>query len=288
MIQRRQLLHTAISAGAASLAGCQHASAASQPVKPLPIVDTNIHLFHWPFRRLPLDETDKLVKKLRSLGVAEAWTGSYEALLHRDMASVNDRLANACERHAELIPVGSIHLNLPGWEDDLHRCLHRHKMPAVRLYPNYHGYTLADQRFQQLLKSATKAGCLIQIAAAMEDTRTQHPMMRVADVDLQPLITWMPANPTAKIQILNARPRGTLLQQLSALPGVYFDTARVDGTDSIARLIDAVPPARLMLGSHAPFLIPEAALIRVAESNLNEDKLRSVLAENALAIRSSV
>ena len=64
-------------------------------------------------------------------------------------------------------------------------------------------------------------------------------------------------------------------------PGVYFDAARVDGTDGVPLLVQSVPPGRVMFGSHAPFLIPEAALIRVHESAvLDEASLRAVLAEN--------
>ena len=42
------------------------------------ILDTNVNLFRWPFRRLPLDETEKLVAKMRALGITKALAGSFE------------------------------------------------------------------------------------------------------------------------------------------------------------------------------------------------------------------
>jgi hypothetical protein len=287
MLHRRELFNAAIAVGAGSLLGGDSARAAPQPTPPSKTIDTNISLFQWPFRRLPLDDLEALVTKLRSLGIIEAWAGSFEGVLHRDIAGVNARLAEACERYAELIPIGCVNPELPGWEDDLRRCIGDYNMPGIRLLPNYHGYTLADPRFRRLLERATSAGRFLQLAVALEDTRTQHPMLQVPDVDLAPLPDLMRSNPGAKVQLLNDRPRGLLLEELAKTPGVYFDTARVEGTDGIKKLLQSVPVGRVMFGTHAPFLIPEAALIRTYESDLSEEDLQSLMWANAQQLRTA-
>jgi predicted TIM-barrel fold metal-dependent hydrolase len=285
MINRRELLNIAAAAGVASVLAADSASTAERDAPRIEIVDTNVSLFQWPFRRLPLDVTTSLVKKLRSLGVAAAWAGNFEGVLHRDIAAVNQRLAQECKRYPELIPIGSVNIELPDWEEDLRRCIETHDMPGIRLHPNYHGYTLDDSRFERLLKLATANGRFVQIAALMEDVRTQHPLVRVADVDLAPLPAVMTRIAGAKVQILNSRPSSPLLEKLAKAPGIYFDTARIDGTDGVPKLVERVPTGRVMFGTHAPFLIPEAALIRVHESGLlNEPALRSVLSKNARQI----
>lgn len=281
-MHRRKVLSLAVSAGMSSVLLPTMACSAEADSSRLRIIDTNISLFQWPFRRLPLDEKDALVNKLRLLGISQAWAGSFEGILHRDIAGVNQRLADACRVHGELIPIGSINLELPGWENDLHRCIDEHKMPGIRLHPNYHRYTLDDPKFRRLLELATAAGRFIQIAAAMEDSRTQSSLVQVADVNLVPLIKLVKEIPAARVQILNHNLRSPLLQQLGECPGVFFDTARVDGTDGVPKLVQSVPPGRVLYGSHSPFLIPEAALIRVHESDvLDEASLQAVLSENA-------
>lgn len=284
MMNRRDVLTLAVSAGAATaiLPGAARAADDDGEPSSFRIVDTNVSLFRWPFRRLPLDDVDTLVKKLRSLGIDQAWAGSFEGVLQRDIASVNQRLADACRRHPELIPIGSINPELPGWEDDLRRCVDDHNMPGIRLHPNYHGYALDDSRFARLLKLATDAGRFVQLAAAIEDTRTQHLQLQVPDVDLAPLAGIVRGVANARVQILNYRPRPTALGQLAATPGVFFDTARVESTDGVPNLMKNVPAGRVMFGSHAPFLIPEAALIRVHESGVLDAKsLQAVLSQNA-------
>jgi hypothetical protein len=279
-INRRKLLQLA--AGTAGLLAASTARGEEQKREPFPIVDTNVSLFRWPFRRLPLDETDALVLKLRSLGISEAWAGSFEGLLYRDLREANNRLAEECQRHEELVPFGSLNLSLPGWEQDFKECIEQHKMPGVRVFPKCHGYELDDPRFAKLLTLASSTGCLVQLAVALEDTRTQHEKFVLPDVDLARLPDAMGRFPKAKVQLLNYRPQPALMEKLSKVQGLYFDVARVEGTDGVPRLVEQVSKEKVLFGSHAPFLILEAALIRVHESSLlDEFALRAVYSENA-------
>lgn len=247
------------------------------------IIDTNVSLFQWPFRRLPLDEPQSLVAQLKVLGIAQAWAGSFEALMHRDIAGVNERLVAACKEHGRgrLVPIGSVNPMLPDWGEDLRRCREVYRTPGIRLHPNYHGYALNDPVFERLVSKATEMGLFVQLATTMEDTRTQHPLVQVKDVDLRPLPEIVARIPGARIQLLNLRPRTTELISLAKTEGVHFDVSRADDTDGITRLIRAMPPGRVMFGSHAPFLIPQAALIRTAEGKLDDNETRNLLAHNA-------
>src|SRR3954454_2936389 len=94
------------------------------------IVDTNVLLSRWPFRRLPLDETPALVAKLRKAGVIKAWAGSFDAMLHKDLGSVNGRLAEQCRKHGKrmLMPFGAVNPMLPDWKEELRRCHEVHEM----------------------------------------------------------------------------------------------------------------------------------------------------------------
>lgn len=281
MIDRRELLAASVSAGAASMLVSSDAESADQATgearRPFKIIDTNVSLFQWPFRRLPLDEVTSLVEKMRSLGINQAWAGSFEGVLQRDVTGVNARLAEVCRQHAELVPIGSINLELPDWQHDLRRCFETHRMPGIRLHPNYHGYTLADPRFTELLRRSASADRFVQIACSMEDTRTQHSLVQVADVDLVPLPKLVRQIAGSQVQVLNYRGRGNAHAELINTPQIYFDCARVDGTDGITKMVRSAAKKRVLFGTHAPFLIPESALIRTYESNLSEPELHALL-----------
>ena len=250
-----------------------------------PIIDVHVTLSRWPFRRLPLDETPALVDALRALGVTQAWAGTFDGVLHKDITSANARLAEECAKHGDglLLPFGSINPKLPDWEEDLRRCAETFAMRGVRLHPNYHGYTLDDPVFARLLALATERKLVVQLVTAMEDERMMHPLLQVRAVDVAPLETVLSAVPGARIVLLNATRTVPfpLLPRIVGAGEVYVDTASLDGVAGIARLIERIPVERILLGTHAPLFYPEAAVLKLDESELTPDQSAAVRCANA-------
>ena len=247
------------------------------------IVDTNVNLFHWPFRRLPLDGTAELLEKMEQLGVESAWAGSFDGLLHRDVGAVNERLAKECERSRQrLRAFGSVNPTLPDWEEDLRRCHEVYRMSGIRLHPNYHGYTLANPVFERVVTLASERRLIIQLAVSMEDVRTQHPLMLVRDVDLAPLAAVLKRHTRGRVVLLNAgRGSAAAFKSLANVPGAYFDISRVEGSGGVAAFLKTVPESRVLFGTHAPFFIYEASLMKVFESELSEAAATRLLHANA-------
>src|SRR5579864_4618597 len=195
-------------------------------LRPIHMIDVNVNLSRWPFRRLAGDEPAEMVAALRKRNVAQAWAGTFDGMLHKDLSSANARLANDCRRYGAglLIPFGSINPKLPDWQEDLRRCHEEYKMPGIRLHPNYHGYDLNDPVFVELLHLAAARKFVVQLAVSMEDERTQHPLMRVAPVGLKPLPDLLKSAPGTRLVLVNTNPSHDpdLSQKLLAAGDVYF------------------------------------------------------------------
>jgi predicted TIM-barrel fold metal-dependent hydrolase len=288
-MDRRGFITAAAGVMAAALAHPRDAGA--NEVKPATarstaLIDTNVSLGRWPFRRLPLDDTAALVAKLRSNGVTQAWAGSFDALLHKDISAVNARLADECARHGEgiLLPFGALNPMLPDWEEDLRRCGELHKVRGVRLHPNYHGFKLAEPVFERLLQLASERGLIVQIAVSMEDERTLHPLVNVPPTDTAPLAPLMQKFPHARVQLLNAfrTIRGAPLQVL-AKAGARFEIATLESVAGVGKMLAEIDPATLLFGSGAPFYYFESAKLKLKESPLTEAQFAAVSAENARA-----
>jgi predicted TIM-barrel fold metal-dependent hydrolase len=251
-------------------------------------IDTNAYIGQWPFRRTPDDTVDALLAKFSHYGVEQAWTGSYEGILHKDIAAVNERLVEACRQHDNgiLIPFGSVNPVLPQWEEDLRRCAEVHRMKGIRLHPNYHGYTLDDGRFKALLEQASAAKLVVQLVVTMEDERMMHPLMQVAHVDVAPLADVVSSVPRLNLVLLNAfrAARGEAIDKLVATKQVWFDIAWLEGIAGIDGMSKQIPLEHLLFGSYAPFFYFESSLFKLKESALTDETLALIQGGSARAL----
>jgi predicted TIM-barrel fold metal-dependent hydrolase len=281
-------------AGAAALSISQPESpAADKPAAP-GIIDTNINLFDWPFRALKYRDTKALVAKIRKHRVIEAWAGSFEALLAKDMHGINARLAEECQRHGPgfLLPFGSVNIAWPDWQEDLRRCHETFRMRGIRIYPGYQPFHLNHPDFPLLLRSVSEHGLVLQIVFGMEDPRVHHPVINVGPVTLRPLVDALRAVPNAKVHLLHFpnSPQATDdLNRFFSNQNTFLEISRFEGNGAIGRMIGAnpglpsarAPLDRLLFGSHAPFFPIETAILKLIESPLESEQIRAIMQTNA-------
>ena len=295
-IDRRSFVKASLIPAALPLAAAlsRGAAQAAQPPAAGPeIIDSNVHLFEWPFRPLKYSQTAALVAKLRKHRIRQAWAGSFEAVLHKQLDAANRRLAEECQARGEglLLAFGSVNPARADWEEDLRRCHEQYRVSGLRLYPAYHGYTLDHLEFVKLLAAAQKRGLLVQIVMRMEDERVHHPAIIVPLINAAPLVESLKKTPGAKVQLINSA--GPLLgNNIPALvkeTQVTFDIAATEGNGGVGKLIEgknysyrgAIPVDRLLFGSHAPFFPCESALLKLFESPLSIAQLEQLMNSNA-------
>lgn len=284
---RRTFVKFASTASLAALASRAVDGAESKRLMPAALIDTNVTVSRWPFRRCPLDDTPALVAKLHEQNVTQAWAGTFDGLLQKDLGSANARLATECRAYADLlVPFGSVNPRLPDWEEELRRCAEVHRMPGIRLHPNYHGYKLDDPAFTRLLTLAADKKLLVQLAVVMEDERTLHPLVQVPPVDTAPLADLLKKTPGLRLQLLNAfrTLRGEPLLRLAAA-GAHFEIAMLEGVGGVANLLKQLPAERLLFGSHAPLFYFESTALKLKESVLTPEQDRVLRSGNALRLR---
>jgi predicted TIM-barrel fold metal-dependent hydrolase len=294
-IHRRIFLkNSMLSAAAVSLVG-QSSLAAETATRgtALGIIDTNVNLFGWPFRALKYSNTKALVAKLKKHRVIEAWAGSFEALLSKNMNGVNTRLAAECRENAPgfLIPFGSVNLAWPDWEEDVRRCHEIHKMPGLRIYPGYQPFDLDHPRMEHLVKMTSERGLVLQVVFGMEDPRVYHPILNVGPVTLGPLLKAVQETPNVKVELLHfaGSGQGQDLSQFIAKSNMFLDSSRLEGNGALGRMIGSieglplarVPLDRIVFGSHAPYFPVETAILKLIESPLDAQQLRAIMQGNA-------
>lgn len=257
------------------------------------LIDTNVNLFSWPFRKLKYSDTKALVAKLKKHRVVEAWAGNFEALLHKDMDGVNARLAAECRANGGgvLIPFGSVNLAWPDWEEDVRRCQEVYQMPGIRIYPGYQPFDLDHPGLARLVQLTVERGLILQVVFGMEDSRVYHPQITVGKVSIGPLIAVLKGTPKARVQLLHftGSVRGEDMNQLMMETSAVMDISRLEGNGAVGRLIGSVPGAtpgrvpveRVLFGSHAPYFPLETAILKLIESPLDAKQLQAIMQGNA-------
>src|SRR5882724_2040240 len=257
------------------------------------IIDTNVNLFSWPFRTLKYRDTKALVAKLEKHQIIEAWAGSFEALLSKDMNGVNARLAAECREHGPgfLVPFGSVNLAWPDWQEDVRRCHEVHKMPGIRIYPGYQPFDLDHPGMVSLVKITSERGLVLQVVFGMEDPRVHHPVINVGPVTFGPLLKTVNGTPNAKVELLHfsGSSPGQDLSQFMRETNTVMDISRLEGNGAVARMIGSVsglpsahaPVDRIVFGSHAPYFPVETAILKLIESPLDAQQLQAIMRRNA-------
>jgi uncharacterized protein len=281
-LNRRAFVRRTLAAAAATVLSRKVGAAASVPSH---LVDVNVSLSQWPLRTLVSAHTADLVDLLQHRGVSQGWAGSFDSVLHKDMAAANAHLAEECRRHGGglLVPFGSVNPKLPDWEEEVRRCADEHQMPGLRLFPNYHGYRLEDPELAALLRLAAARGLIVQLPLLLEDERMMHPLLRVPPVNPAPLPDLIKSVPGLRLVLLNALSiiRGEALQALMGSGSVAVDIATLEGVGGVAALLNQVPLERVLFGSHVPLFYFESAELKLRESALSDEQQAAIRIGNA-------
>ena len=223
--------------------------AESEGEKSAPLIDTNISLDRWPFSNVGSASAEALASKLHENGVVQAWAGSFDALLHPNLDAVNDRLAAEAKSHSIFLPMGAVNPNSRSWKRTLDRCASVHRMRGIRLHPDFHGYSLDDPKFAELLDAAAERGLLVQIALGLNSkSRPLSPRFKLEKPNPAALLSVI--KPEHRIQILGATESIKSVKLISKLAavGVNFESS-----SAAENWIASVSPERIHFGSNAPF-----------------------------------
>ena len=160
-------------------------------------------------------------------------------------------------------------------------------MAGIRLFPNYHGYNLADASFIELVSGAAERNLILQIALSMEDMRTQASV--VERVDPAPLADLLPRLGQARLILLNYGSwtdddGGESMAKIRKAENAWFDIAMNEGVGGLARLISATSPRRVVFGSHSPFFYFESAWLKVQSEALSPDQEHAICEGNASSL----
>jgi len=250
------------------------------------IIDSNVLIGNWPFRRLPHTDPGELRKILSDAGITRAIAGSLEAVLFRNVQDGNEMLYKAVALHRDFFtPAATINPSYARWEKDYKQAL-REQAAAIRVFPEYQNWNILDNCAFELYEACREDKLPVILTTEIEDIRQRHFMDKPSDWiggEVRQLI-----QQTDRLKVLVVNAKADRMREIAlTLPDkkrkqVFFDISAVWGPfiDDMALCVEQIGASQFVFGSHAVLKTPETALVKLRLSQVTEQNKKQICTEN--------
>jgi len=251
-------------------------------------IDVNTYVGHWPFRRIQPAGAKGLLSILDRTKTEIGLATPMQGIFYKDcLEGLREMLEEIEEYRSRLWPLAVINPAFPGWEEDFAVSIDRLGARGLRLFPNYHGYSLDDASAQALLRETEARGLPVMISVRIRDERSHHWLVKVPAVPVAEIDRMLTALPDLKVILGNA-----LWNELDALADHLTDRVNTFAEMShfkspmfiVEEFVRRFGAERLLYGSAAPLHYPEAQWLRVIRAEVSDEEKEEILGGNASAL----
>jgi len=244
------------------------------------ITDVNLSLGQWPFQRFEIETPRQLAAHLRKHGIGEGWVCAVDSVLHPDPDVYDAELFRRLRGIRSLQFVKTVNPTLPNWRDSLRAWVGEKGVRAIKIYPNYHQYSLKDPCARELAAELRRLRLPLLIAMRLEDERGHHPLMKVPGVPWEDVVSLARAFPRVPVVALCA-----YFREARALTAgsrnLYVDLSFMEAMDTLKMAVGAMPARQILFGSHTPFFYTRAEVMKLSLANVGCRAWRLIARENA-------
>lgn len=244
------------------------------------LTDTNVSFGTWPWMDFSQTTPASLLAQLESEGIQQAWVSATESILFPDPDIPDERLFSVFAAYPAVIPVKTLNPILGNWRESLDRAVGEFGARLVKIYPNYHQFSLIDQPMAELSVTLAERQIPLLIQMRVEDERNQYPLMKVPGVPSHEVATLAAIHPNLTIIALSA-----YLSEIATMTtghnNVHADIAFADSRDTLRHLLNSTPSDNLLFGSHSPFFYTRSAVMKLAITELEAEVRKKIASGNA-------
>lgn len=244
------------------------------------LIDTNASFGHWPFAQLPFDSLRDLDAHFAAQGVERALLSSLDTIFLPDPDSSNLKLIEATRDYPRFVPVPIVNLAMANWREILDAYRESAPLHAVKLYPNFHNYTLASRRCAELVDYLAEHDIRLILNIRMVDERHQYFGLKIKGVPLKQIAAFAQRFPDFHFLCV-----GLYLPEIQELAkrceNFLTDMSFADWHDLINKLLQSLPAERLVFGSHTPLMNTEANTYKLQAAPISEELKQRIGYANA-------
>jgi predicted TIM-barrel fold metal-dependent hydrolase len=246
------------------------------------LVDINAYVGHWPFDQLKYNNCKLLLERMDKFGVDISVVSNLNGIFYKNTQPANEELFEEISSEkrfrSRFVPFAVINPIYAGWKIDFETCIGKFKMKGVRLYPQYHDYSITDPACIELVKLAREYGIPVAFNFRMVDSR-QRSWMDLAysgtkngEWNMKNILPIIREVPDAKYMILNFSSNTVLSEEemnLLKKTDLLIDTSGKAITN-MSDFINRYGKDKFAFGTHAPILDYLSAQLRIESLSENE------------------
>ncbi|MFC1479071.1 amidohydrolase family protein [Planctomycetota bacterium] len=246
------------------------------------IIDTNMWLGQWPFHAKTDITPARLQELLRKEGIGKALVASRESVLIDDPENKNMDLLSQTKKLPDLLPVITVNPSLPNWKDKMPVYIEE-GIKAVKLFPNYHTYSLSEPFVRELMNICGNEGILPILQMRLEDERSHHPSCIVPGVAADEIIASAHACPDVQLAV-SCPYFDEAVSLVQETKNIHIDIAFTERLHTIPSLCKQIPAERILFGSHTPFLYTRAALMKAEDPDISNSDRKLITHKNITSL----
>lgn len=246
------------------------------------IIDVNAGFGFWPIQRFSSHRLEELDEVFQRTDVDEVWLSAVESILFPEPDSWDTRLFAQLDAYPRFRPVKTANPTLANWRSSWDEAAAAFPLAAIKLFPNYHGYSLSDVRLADLCRKAALAKLPVLITVRVNDERNQPHFLQVAGVSVNEIASLSLRHPDTIFVALCA-----YTAELPALSmggnNLLVDISFLDGMRLLEHAASILTEDRIVYGSHEAFLHAQAAHLKFAGSRLPTAAMQKIAEGNISA-----
>jgi len=248
------------------------------------LLDVNAYIGHWAFRQLRFNTAKTLVELMDKNNIDKAIVASINGTLYKNVHSANEEIAEEAKEFGDrLIPFATLNPTWAGWEEDLKRCSDELGFKGLRLYPQYHGYSITDSVALKIIDAATERNWVVQVPMTLVDRRQRHSWDIAEDIPPSDFEKLVALRPNTKWMFLNSygiNPENLPgnANYLIDIANPYYQTLL---RKEIPNLISVAGSEHVAFGTDMPFRIPNAAILKLENLEISDSDKEKIAWKNA-------
>jgi predicted TIM-barrel fold metal-dependent hydrolase len=244
------------------------------------LIDTNVNLGPWPFTPVPDRTAPELAAHLAASGIGLALVSHLGAVFQPEPMATNRKLFAAVRATPALLPVPVINPALANWREQLAECRAAAPLRAVKIFPNYHHYSLSSRRLDPFLDAIDEAGLKLVVNVRLEDERHKYFALKIKGVPVAQMSAFLQRH--AQRHVLFTGIYKPEVEKLA--PGhanFSADIAFCELTNTLELMLRKIPARRLLLGTCTPLLSTYGEVGKLTDAHIPASAKKLIGAENA-------